>query len=109
MRTFESVAELAAAFAPSRERHLETTAQGRAFLDTTRAAWPAPAFGPPRLPKSGAPWGAMACRMLRARSRPCALWLEAMALTLAPRPSWPKDCSGACALCSPSSPSWGLP
>jgi len=34
------VAELAAAFAPSRERHLETTAQGRAFLDTTQAAWP---------------------------------------------------------------------
>src|SRR5262249_12903985 len=35
-----AVAELAAAFAASRERHLETTAQGRAFLDTTRAAWP---------------------------------------------------------------------
>jgi urease accessory protein len=34
--------ELAAAFAPSKERHLETTAQGRAFFDTTRAAWPAP-------------------------------------------------------------------
>ena len=38
------VAELATAFAPSRERHLETTAQGRAFLDTTRAAWPTPAL-----------------------------------------------------------------
>jgi urease accessory protein len=35
-----AVVELAAAFAPSKERHLETTAQGRAFLDTTRAAWP---------------------------------------------------------------------
>jgi urease accessory protein len=35
-----AVAELAAAFAPSKERHLETTAQGRAFLDATRAAWP---------------------------------------------------------------------
>lgn len=34
------VAELAAAFAPSRERHLETTAQGRAFIEATRAAWP---------------------------------------------------------------------
>jgi urease accessory protein len=33
------IAELAAAFAPSRERHLETTAQGRAFIDTARAAW----------------------------------------------------------------------
>ena len=39
-----AVAELAVAFAPSRERHLETTAQGRAFLDTTRAAWPARAL-----------------------------------------------------------------
>jgi urease accessory protein len=36
-----TVAELAIAFAPSKERHLETSAQGRAFLDTTRAAWPA--------------------------------------------------------------------
>jgi urease accessory protein len=35
-----AVAELAAAFAPSKERFLETTAQGRAFLDATRAAWP---------------------------------------------------------------------
>jgi urease accessory protein len=34
-----AVAELAAAFAPSRERFLETTAQGRAFFETTRAAW----------------------------------------------------------------------
>jgi urease accessory protein len=34
------VAGLAAAFAPTRERHLETTAQGRAFMDVTRAAWP---------------------------------------------------------------------
>ena len=39
-----AVAELAAAFAPSKERHLETTAQGRAFLDTTRAAWPCAAL-----------------------------------------------------------------
>jgi urease accessory protein len=35
-----NVAELAAAFAPSKERHLETTAQGRAFVEATRAAWP---------------------------------------------------------------------
>jgi len=33
------VAELAAAFVPSRERQLETTAQGRAFIDIARAAW----------------------------------------------------------------------
>lgn len=39
-----AVAELAAAFAPSKERHLETTAQGRAFIDATRAAWPTPAI-----------------------------------------------------------------
>jgi urease accessory protein len=34
-----AVAELAAAFAPSKERHLETTAQGAAFIEATRAAW----------------------------------------------------------------------
>jgi urease accessory protein len=38
------VAELAAALTPSKERHLETTAQGRAFVDTTRAAWPCAAL-----------------------------------------------------------------
>jgi urease accessory protein len=35
------VAELAAAFVPSRERQLETTSQGRAFIDIARAAWDA--------------------------------------------------------------------
>jgi urease accessory protein len=39
-----AVAELGAAFAASRERFLETTAQGRAFFDTTRAAWPCTAL-----------------------------------------------------------------
>jgi urease accessory protein len=34
-----AAAELAAAFVPSRERQLETTTQGRAFIDATRAAW----------------------------------------------------------------------
>jgi urease accessory protein len=33
------VAELAAAFVPSRERQLETSTQGRAFIDTASAAW----------------------------------------------------------------------
>jgi urease accessory protein len=33
------VAELAAAFVPSRERQLETTSQGRAFIDIARSAW----------------------------------------------------------------------
>src|SRR5436305_8147104 len=37
--TLREVAELAAAFVSSRERHLETTAQGRAFVDIARAAW----------------------------------------------------------------------
>lgn len=39
-----AIAELAAAYAPSRERHLETTAQGTAFMTATRAAWPADAL-----------------------------------------------------------------
>jgi urease accessory protein len=34
-----NVAELACAFVPSRERQLETSAQGRAFIDIARAAW----------------------------------------------------------------------
>jgi urease accessory protein len=38
------VAELAAALSPSRERHLETTAQGRAFIAVTQAAWPSAAL-----------------------------------------------------------------
>src|SRR5262245_48291841 len=36
----KEIAELAAALAPSKERFLETTAQGRAFIETTLAAWP---------------------------------------------------------------------
>jgi urease accessory protein len=39
-----ATAELAAAFAGSRERFLETTAQGHAFLQITQAAWTTPAL-----------------------------------------------------------------
>jgi urease accessory protein len=38
-RALREVAELAAAFVPSRERQLETTTQGRAFIEVARAAW----------------------------------------------------------------------
>lgn len=38
--SLREIAELAAAFVPSRERQLETTTQGRAFIDIARAAWP---------------------------------------------------------------------
>jgi len=37
--SLRDIAGLAAAFVPSRERQLETTTQGRAFIDTARAAW----------------------------------------------------------------------
>ncbi len=37
--TLGEIAELAAAFVPSRERHLETTSQGRAFVEIARSAW----------------------------------------------------------------------
>ncbi len=43
-KALREVAELAAAFAPSKERHLETTAQGNAFVEAARAAWPTPAL-----------------------------------------------------------------
>jgi urease accessory protein len=39
------IAELAAAFVPSRERQLETTAQGRAFIEIARAAWNSAGLG----------------------------------------------------------------
>ncbi len=43
-KALRAVAELAAAFAPSKERHLETTAQGNAFVGAARAAWPCAAL-----------------------------------------------------------------
>jgi urease accessory protein len=41
-RLLAETIELAAAFAPSAERRLETLAQGSAFLVATQAVWPAP-------------------------------------------------------------------
>ena len=49
----QAVAELAAAFAPTRERFLETTAQGSAFVEASRASWPCPALE--QLVKYGCP------------------------------------------------------
>lgn len=43
-RRLAEVAELAAAFAPSAERRLETLAQGAAFVSATQAVWPSPAL-----------------------------------------------------------------
>ncbi|MCB1490629.1 MAG: urease accessory protein UreF [Rhodobiaceae bacterium] len=42
--TLTELADLAAALQPSAERALESTAQGRAFMEMTLAAWPAPAL-----------------------------------------------------------------
>ncbi len=39
-----TAAELAAALAPTKERHLETTAQGNAFVEATAASWPCTAL-----------------------------------------------------------------
>lgn len=43
-KELQVVAELAGAFASSKERHLETTAPGRAFMDATLATWPCDAL-----------------------------------------------------------------
>jgi urease accessory protein len=43
-RAVGAVADFAAALAGSKERFLETTAQGQAFRDITCAAWPTPAL-----------------------------------------------------------------
>jgi urease accessory protein len=48
------VAELAAALVPTRERHLETTTMGRAFVDATMAAWPCEALNRLRDLRGGA-------------------------------------------------------
>jgi urease accessory protein len=45
------LAELAAALATSRERHLETTQQGNAFIQAARASWPCAALD--RLAQAG--------------------------------------------------------
>jgi urease accessory protein len=42
--SLRDTAELAAALSPTKERHLETTSQGRAFIEAVGAAWPCPAL-----------------------------------------------------------------
>jgi urease accessory protein len=42
--SLRAIAELAVALCPSKERHLETTGQGRAFVEAVRAAWPCAAL-----------------------------------------------------------------
>jgi urease accessory protein len=42
----ETVNELALALSPSAELYLETSQQGRSFLDATLAAWPSPRLSP---------------------------------------------------------------
>jgi urease accessory protein len=43
-KSLTEIAELAAALQPSRERHLESTSQGNAFLTAARSTWPNQAF-----------------------------------------------------------------
>ncbi|MGJ4890479.1 urease accessory protein UreF [Bradyrhizobium sp. HKCCYLRH3099] len=42
MEVLGEIAGLAAAFVPSRERQLETSSQGRAFIEIARSAWSSP-------------------------------------------------------------------
>ncbi len=44
VQALKDIVELAAAFVPSKERHLETTSQGRAFVEIARSAWNCPAL-----------------------------------------------------------------
>ncbi|MGT2485280.1 urease accessory protein UreF [Methylobacterium oryzae] len=48
-----AVNDLALALAPSRELHLETSQQGRSFLDATRGAWPCDALAALAEPLTG--------------------------------------------------------
>jgi urease accessory protein len=43
-QALRGISELAAALAPTKERHLETAAQGLAFVEATRATWPCAAL-----------------------------------------------------------------
>ena len=69
------IAELASAFVPSRERHLETTSQGRAFIEIARAAWNCDPLGSAdfvlrrrhRLSRRG--WSCLRCACDFARAR----------------------------------------
>jgi urease accessory protein len=71
------VAELAAAFQPSRERHLESTAQGRAFLAAVTAAWPADRLPPlvAALPDPAVPYPVAVAIAAAAHDIPAALAL----------------------------------
>jgi len=46
VEALEEVNEFALALSPSQELHLETSQQGRSFLDATLAAWPSPKLPP---------------------------------------------------------------
>jgi urease accessory protein len=78
--------ELAAAFAPSAERRLETLAQGAAFMAATRAVWPAPELD--RLAANGAevayPVAVGACAAVHGLPRPATVqaFLQAFAANL---------------------------
>jgi hypothetical protein len=48
-KALREVAELASAFVPSRERQLETTTQGKAFIEIARNAWSHEGMEPDRL------------------------------------------------------------
>ena len=55
-KALTEVAELAVALQPSRERHLESTSQGNAFITAARATWPSPG-----LDALGQGWGDDVC------------------------------------------------
>ena len=71
-KALRAVAELAAAFAPSKERHLETTAQGNAFVEATRAAWPCAALDRLKAVWDGPVAYPVAVAVAGSRSRHCA-------------------------------------
>ena len=60
-KALTEVAELAVALQPSRERHLESTSQGNAFITAARATWPSPGWT--RWDKGGATTSATPSRL----------------------------------------------
>ena len=73
--TLAALNDLALALAPSRELHLETSQQGRSFLDATLGAWPCASLS------------ALACHLSGPVAYPVAVGASAGAHGLAPEPT----------------------
>ena len=113
--SLRDIAELAAAFVPSRERQLETSTQGRAFIEIARAAWSCDGLDqsdrrlrrPDRLSRRGRPGQRRACNSAGAGActPSCMRWCR----TGFPQAAgWCRSGKPTASACSPHSSRWSL-